>query len=39
LGGLDTIQEDGPEGQRGDGVKRVKKGLKKLFKRKTLASI
>jgi hypothetical protein len=39
LGGLDTIQEDGPEGQREESVKTVKKGLKKLFKRRTLASI
>ncbi|KAL3786038.1 hypothetical protein ACHAWO_013507 [Cyclotella atomus] len=39
LGGLDTIQEDGEEGKGGVGVKKMKKGFKKLFKRGTLALI
>ena len=38
LGGLDTIHEDGIEEKRG-GVKKVKKGLKKLFKKRAAASI
>ena len=41
LGGLDTIQENGPDEKGGSGAKKVKKGLLKMFKKRSsaLASI
>lgn len=39
LGGLDTIDENGAGGKGHGGVTKVRKGLKKWFKRNTLASI
>ena len=39
MGGLGTIEEDGAHRKGPGGVTQVKKGLKKLFKRSTLASI